>query len=65
MNLMRYSHSKRTGLFQTILRDIEQKSLCTEKKVKNERLHNLINCYLCTVSRSATVLFVLRKKAFS
>jgi len=22
---MRYSHSKRTGLFQTILRDIEQK----------------------------------------
>lgn len=65
MNLMRYSHSKRTGLFQTILRDIEQKTLCTEKKTKNERLYNLINCYLCTISRSATVLFVLRKKAFS
>ena len=52
MNLMRYSHSKRTGLFHTILRDIEQK-------------HSVINCYLCTISRSATVLFVLRKKAFS
>lgn len=64
MNLMRYSHSKRTGLFQTILRDIEQKH-SVQRKIKNERLHNLINCYLCTVSRSATVLFVLRKKAFS
>lgn len=64
MNLMRYSHSKRTGLFQTILRDIEQNTLYREK-TKNERLYNLINCYLCTISRSATVLFVLRKKAFS
>ena len=63
MNLMRYSHSKRTGLFQTILRDIEQKHSVQRKN--NERLYNLINCYLCTISRSATVLFVLRKKAFS
>ena len=63
MNLMRYSHSKRTGLFQTILRDIEQKH--SVQRTKNERLYNLINCYLCTISRSATVLFVLRKKAFS
>lgn len=64
MNLMRYSHSKGTGLFQTILRDIEQKH-SVQRKIKHERLCNLINCYLCTVSRSATVLFVLRKKAFS
>lgn len=61
MNLMRYSHSKGTGLFQTILRDIEQKH-SVQRKIKHERLCNLINCYLCTVSRSATVLFVLRKK---
>lgn len=65
MNLMRYSHSKGTRLFQTILWNIEQKTLCIEKKTKNERLYNLINCYLCTISRSATVSFVLRKKAFS
>lgn len=37
MNLMRYSHSKGTGLFQTILRDIEQNTLYREK-TKNERL---------------------------
>lgn len=64
MNPMRYSHSKGIKLFQTILRDIEQKH-SVQRKTKNERLYNLINCYLCTVSRSATVLFVLRKKAFS
>ena len=39
------------------------KTLCTEKKTQDERLYNLINCYLCTISRSATVLFVLRKKS--
>lgn len=64
MNPVRYSHNKGTGLFQTILRDIEQKH-SVQRKIKHERLYNLINCYLCTVSRSATVLFVLRKKAFS
>lgn len=61
MNLMRYSHSKGTRLFQTILWNIEQNTLHREK-IKDERLYNLINCYLCTISRSATVFFVLRKK---